>query len=226
MDKTIPYLLTLSSHTPGIDRFLESTGNAGELEHIPVQFQPWSNKLLVENIANIYCHNFEYPGHIEKFQYVPDILDPERYVVFTDTDDVLFQKELPNFTEDMHIAPENVLHKHTIYQPFLEQHPQYAYLLEKPVFNSGCFAMRVPVFYEYTKHLTKSAQKIPTRLNQVFFNDFVYNSGHSIKADPTVFCPIYANLHQDTLKKIDGKWFYNKELVSCVHGNGWTKEIL
>lgn len=80
-------------------------------------------------------------------------------------------------------------------------------------------------FLDSLKHAGDSAEKTPTKLNQVFFNDFVYNSGHTVEADPTVFCPLFANIYHG-VKKTDGIWFYNDILVSCVHANGSLKELL
>lgn len=114
------YLLTLSSHTKGLPRFNESLKNLGEFEHIAVQFLPYSSEF-----KNSIETDVTFPGHVKKQMFIPRGLDLDRYVVFSDTDDVIFQKPFPEFTHDLYLAPENVSHRDTIWKKYIEEYPVF-----------------------------------------------------------------------------------------------------
>lgn len=224
-EKDRPYLLTLSSHTDGMDRFLDSLKKAGDLEHIAVQFKPYTKGL--RSLVKI---DLEYPGHFNKWLYVPDGLDPDRYVVFSDTSDVIFQKQLPEFTHDLYLAPESVDHRNTMWKDHIDQFPTLAPLMDKEVLNCGTFAMKAKHLYEYRDFIFSFDRKgygsWPHHLEQICFNMFVYSRHDLSKViDRSIFCPLFANIYHG-VKKTDGIWKDGKKIISCVHANGSLKDYL
>jgi hypothetical protein len=214
------YLLTLSSKTPGQNRFIDSLKNIN-VEHIAVQFQPFNERL--DPFTYIH-HNFAYPGHIQKYGFVPRDLDKDRYIIFTDTDDVIFQADLPELKADLYLAPENVIHRGSWWEPYINEHPVFESLLDKPIYNSGCWAMKVKTLYE----LLDFQQKIGIfgNLYQCYFNLFIQERPDLSRVeDLSIFCALHANIHRKDVYKED-VWKFNGKIISCVHANGSLKEYL
>lgn len=222
MDNTTPYLLTLSSHTEGMLRFLESLKNI-DVEHIAVQFKPHTIDIGADRDTWL---NISYPGHIQKYAYVPRDLDPERYVIFTDTDDVIFQKELPEFGEfDLYLAPENVIHRGSWWEPYIAEHPEFEDLLDKPIYCSGTWAMRVKHLYDLLDYQQKIG--IFGNLCQCYFNSFIYSRPELTRYEGLdLFLSLHANIHNPAVKKVNGLWTHNEKPVVCVHSNGSMKDRL
>lgn len=202
-------------------RFLESLKHI-DVEHIAVQFTPYT-----EGLKTIFT-GVPYPGHIQKYAYVPRDLDPERYVIFTDTDDVIFQKELPEFGEfDLYLAPENVIHRGSWWEPYIHEHEkEFGHLLDKPIYCSGTWAMKVKTLYELLAHQQKIG--IFGNLCQCYFNSFIYSRPDLTRyEDLGLFCSLHANMHRDdVVKGEDGIWRHNGEVITCVHANGSLKDYL
>jgi hypothetical protein len=215
-----PYLLSISSFTPGAPRFLESLDNI-DVEHIAVQFQP-----ITPGFPSFIKHGIAYPGHIQKYAYVPRNLDPERYVVFTDTDDVIFQKELPELGEfDLYLAAENVIHRGSWWEPYINKHPEFEDLLDKPIYCSGTWAMKVKTLYELLDYQQKIG--IFDNLCQCYFNSFIYSRPDLTRYEGLdLFLSLHANIHNPEVTKEDGVWKYKGETVVCAHSNGSMNERL
>jgi len=215
-----PYLLTVSSHTPGVDRFLNSLKHI-EVEHIAVQFLPSTP------IKTYKQYDIPYPGHIQKYAFVPRDLDKDRYIIFTDTDDVIFQKELPELGEfDLYLAPENVIHRGSWWEPYIYQHPEFEDLLDKPIYCSGTWAMKVKTLYELLAYPQKIG--IFGNLCQCYFNSFIYSRPElTWYEDISLFCSLHANMHRpEVVKGEDGLWRVNNKVITCVHANGSLKHLL
>ena len=220
MNKSTPYLLTLASDMPGADRFYDSIPCLGKVEHIAVQFQPFSQREFNRNIM----HNIPFPGHFNKWKFVPNNLDLERYVIFSDTSDVIFQTKLPKFTYDLYLAPESVDHRDTMWKEHIEQFPAFSLLMDKEVLNCGTFAMKVKTMYEYRDFIYSFDKdgygKWPYALEQLMFNMFVYSRHDLSKViDRSIFCPLFANVYHG-VKKVDGVWKDGDKIINCVHANG------
>ncbi len=219
----IPYLLTVSSDTKGVARFSESIKNLGEVEHIAVQFNPESNQFKTHTKINI-----PFPGHINKLSYVPRDLDLDRYVIFSDTDDVIFQKPFPEFTSDLYLACENVPHSETIWLKFIDLYPQFEVLRYKEVYNCGNYAMKVKTMYEMLDFL-KDYECSDFRkygFEQLHFNMFVEKRKDLSRViDLEIFAPLYRNYNDKLVVKTD-LWRYSNKVISCVHANGCHKELL
>lgn len=221
MDKSIPYLLTLASDMPGADRFYDSIKCLGKVEHVAVQFLPFSKRTFSRSITN----NIPFPGHFNKWKYVPNDLDPERYIIFSDTSDVIFQWALPKFEYDLYLAPEAVEHWDTMWKEHIEKFPAFATLMYKEVMNCGTFAMKVKTMYEYRDFImnfdSQGYGKWDYRLEQLYFNMFVYMRHDLSKViDRSIFCPLFANTYHGIKKADDGLWETENEVISCVHANG------
>jgi hypothetical protein len=206
------YLLTLASWTPGLPRFLKSLDNLNNFEHIKVDLEP-------------------FPGHIKKWESLPKGLDEDRYIVFSDTDDVIFQKDLPEFTHDVYLAPENVTHRDTIWKSHIERYPQFAPLMDREVYNCGTFAMKVKTLYEYAAFMMEfeDGGYRKENLEQMYFNMFIHTRQELSRViDLSIFCPLYRNVHNRLAVKTDRGWCTNNRLISVVHanGSGFLKQLL
>lgn len=215
-----PYLLTLSSHTEGTDRFLESLKNI-DVEHIAIQFSP-----KTPNLKSYKAYNQPYPGNIQRFSFVPQNLDKNRYVIFTDTDDVVFQKPLPKFKYDLYLAPENLTHNQTMWKKYIEMNPIFSDLMYKEIYNAGCWAMKVETLYKLLDFQNKIG--VSGIMAQCYFNLFIHHNPQLSKViDMSIFCPMYGNLQRKMIKKENGLWkMASGKIISCIHANGFNKEFL
>lgn len=212
-----PILLTLSSHTKGLPRFNESIKNLGEVEHIAVQFLPYSSEF-----TNCIYTGVPFPGHVKKQMFIPKGLDPERYVIFSDTDDVIFQRPFPEFTHDLYLAPENVPHRETIWKYQIEKYPVFSPLVDQDVFNCGTYAMKVKTMYEMIDFLFsfKCGDYLNLGFEQMHFNMFLYQRKDLSRViDLGIFTPLFRNLNDGWISK-DETWKYKGKDISCVHSNG------
>jgi len=196
------YLLTLYSETPGLQRFLESSKKLN-VERVPVVFE-------------------KFPNHINKWCHLPDI-DPERYVIFSDTDDVIFQSDFPEFTHDIYLAPENVLHSETIWADHIKEYPAFSELANKEVYNCGTFAMKAKHLVEYQRFLFEfdDGGYRALGLEQLYFNMFIHlHKELSRVIDLSIFAPLYRNLNDGWVTSEGGIWKTNGKPIVCVHSNG------
>jgi hypothetical protein len=222
-----PYLISLASDTKGMPRFLDSLKHI-RVEHINIQFTPYYNTDSQSIFTKI-----PYPGHILKYKWFPRNLDPNRYIIYTDTDDVVFQKELPEFTHDLYLSAENVpTHKDTWWESHIRDYPDHRFdsLLDKPVYCSGTWATRVGIFYEYLDFLERMGAFEETKhfSDQLYFNLFLnkYKSVTKKYEELDLFCSLHANIHRNDVVKDNEVWKYRGEVITCVHSNGSTKEAL
>lgn len=198
----VPYLLSLASETPNLDKHLQSLDNIKNYERVSVKFT-------------------QYPGHLSKWKHVPRDLDPERYVVFMDTDDVRVQKPFPLFKHDLYLAPENVIHKDTIFNDWiLGSMPEFTHLLDKEIINIGTFATKVKYLYEFVEYLENSPCKNEMS-DQLHFNCWVRERVDLSKVyDISIFCPLYANVYKNNVSKINGVWMFKDSVICAAHANG------
>jgi hypothetical protein len=222
-----PYLLTIASDTQGMNRYLDSLSCLNNnYEHIAVQFEPFNKR-----IKSYKEHNFKYPGHLQRFKYVPKDLDPERYVIFTDTDDVIFQKPLPEVLNyDIYLASENVVHSQTIWNKYIQDYPVFSPLLHKEVYNCGMYIVKVPILYKYIEFMEwfQSGDFRKHNFEQMYFNMFlVLNPNLSKVIDSSILSSMYCNFDYGYIYKDGNLWKTKKgDIISCIHANGKNKEIL
>jgi len=222
--KYTPYLLTISSNMPNTQRFLDSVKEI-DVEHISVQFKPYYYKEIAYKLLP-----FPYPGNLARFKFVPENLDPNRFLIFTDTDDVIFQKDLPYldfFDNEIYVADEHELHKNSYWKSYCDKYSEFKCLLDRTIYNEGCFAMKVFVFYDLIKYInSRFDYYFPRNIDQLLFNKWLIKWA-TISSDNSLFSTLYNNINKGFIEKIDGVWKTKKgEVISVVHGNGSTKNLL
>jgi hypothetical protein len=193
---------------------------------LAIQFQPYT-----EGLKSYKEYQQPYPGHLQRYNFVPKDLDKDRYILFTDTDDVVFQKPLPeNLEYDIYLACENVIHVDTVWNRFFEKYPPFQPIQYREVYNCGTYLMKVDLFYRYIDFLNNYRVDDFSKYNfqQLHFNLFLLlNSDLSRVIDLSLFCPLYANFEKGLCYKDEKGIWRTKggDIISCVHGNG-IKTIL
>jgi hypothetical protein len=195
------YLLSLYTPTQNSDKHFESIKKL-DGEHIKIKLD-------------------KYPGHLEKYFFIPDNLDKDRYVVFLDTDDVLVQTNFPyKFSHDLYLSGENTTHDKTMWVDAINQNPQWAFLMNQEVINCGTWAMKAGWLYEYIGFLRDSPLR-HTNLDQLHFNWWVRANPNLSKAyDNSLFCALYRNYYTNDALTFDGKWKFRDRIITAVHANG------
>lgn len=242
MKSTKPYLVTCASYTPGVDRFLYSIRKTEEaVEYLSVEFLPHFQEKPLYSVRLF--KDIKYPGHMNRLQHIPfDFLDLDRWVIFSDTDDVIIQKKIPELPQDKDIlvANENVNHQDGFWLSVIKQFPVFEPLLDKPVFNAGLFAMKGTVLKEYVSFQQEFIEEHkltqPEYLDQLILNYWIHIE-NDIKKDekykyrvgyvPSLFCCLHANVEKQNCKKVNGVWCDKKDQVFVfVHANGSMKRYL
>src|SRR3972149_5850027 len=103
----LPLIVTAASTSKGMERYLKSARKISqEVEFLFIEFTPnhpneidgraWS--VDFPNSRRIKFQNIAYPGHPKKYLWIKKIFEKfgyskqyGRWVIFTDTDDVIFQ---------------------------------------------------------------------------------------------------------------------------------------
>lgn len=226
-----PYLVTVASRTEGVPRFAESLKWVlPQVDSISVQFKPFIPELpAYKQIDEPYC------GNMKRFDHVPK-LDEGRFMVFSDTDDVVFQRSLPDFERmnyDVYLANENVKHKDSYWKGFMERNPYFNILSEKTIYNGGLFAMRYGTFkkmmkfYEMHKVWVKTPEDMGSADQMLFNLFFAKTPEYQVYNGLEVFCPLYNNYDNGLLTKNKGLFVLKDGRVPvAVHANGNNKEVL
>jgi len=226
-----PYLVTVASKTPGVERFAASLKHIeNQVDHISIQFQP-----PIEQFRPYKVHDTAYCGNLKRFEYIP-ALDDNRFVIFSDTDDVIFQRPLPDLERmnyEVYLGNENVKHKDSFWKGFIERNPYFEPCSNQTVYNAGLFAMRGRVFKQLQKFMKDNIQFVVDladhgSCDQMLFNlFFLKNPYFDIYKGPDIFCPLYNNIELRIIKTRKGLFYLNDGHVPvAVHGNGNTKGIL
>lgn len=202
MNNSIPYLLTVTTQMPNLIRHLKTLENLSNFEHIYVELN-------------------KYPGHLEKYFAIPTDLDPERYVIFLDSDDVRVQGNLPELRHDLYLSAENVMHRDTMWADIIRERPFFSSLMEQEVFNCGTWAMKAKHLYEYIDFLRNSPER-RSNLDQLHFNLWIRQRADLSRViDPTMFCALFSNYYTNGVKKDEeGIWRLNGKAIAVVHANG------
>lgn len=226
-----PYLITVASRTAGVDRFAKSLIHIEkQIDHISIQFQP-----PIELFRPYKVYDEVYCGNLKRFDYIPNI-DDNRFVIFSDTDDVVFQRPLPDFERmnyEVYLGNENVKHGESFWKGFIERNPYFQVCSNQTVYNAGLFAMRGRVFKAFLKFIKANIQFVENKedlgqCDQMLFNlFFLKNPYYDIYKGLDIFCPLYRNLELKTVKVKKGLFVLNDGHVPvAIHGNGNTKAVL
>lgn len=176
-------LLNIFSPTPGLARFEQSILS---LEREVIRLN-------------------KYPGNSGRWRYLPDL---KGQIVFTDTDDVIYQGGWSELTGIV-TAPENVLHKDSFWKPYCVG--KYECLLDEPVYNAGMFSMNADNLRGLVDAILNSKEN-----DQLVFNYWLRGRQHTPRID--VFLPLYNNL--DKAEKRGDGWYYGEHKPWFVHANG------
>ena len=230
----LPYLISLASYTSGVDRYLDSLKNLGNsAEWIPVVFDSatWPHHLAETPSYRI---DTPYPGHLYRFEYIPQDLDPDRWWIFTDTADVIFQKPIPDLDGlgiEIWTAPESETHRNNgIWKGIIGQFPQAEKLLDTPIYNMGTWAMRGQKALELVQYLQDNRASFNCHPNsdQLMYNLWLTEQPTEIVGvHPTLMVCLYANLEKGFVRKENGV-FVNEagQPFAITHANGNQKEWL
>jgi len=177
-----------------------------------------------------------YPGHHLRWKYIPENLEKDRWWIFTDTQDVIFQHEIPDLDEfdaDVLIQYEGMTHEQNgVWNLCIKDRwPQYSSLLEKPVYCCGVWAARGNVMYDYaTKYIPTYD---PNVWDQIPFNMWLYENGLTHKDCPELSAAMYSNYYTGKLA-VSGNLKFTREyswtdseiVPAIIHGNGCSKDLL
>ncbi len=228
-----PYLLSLASYTPGVERYVRSLPRLEDgVEWVNVVFNPIFAP--DESITDCLSH-FEtietgqpYPGNLNRFNYLPR-LDPERLWLFTDTADVVFQAPIPELQDRIYVCPEHdTWGADNWWKGVLEPFPQIATeLAGLPIYNMGTWAMKGSRALEMIRFVLGNAD----RLNHANWCDQpLYNlwlKDQEVTVHPALMACLYDGLSRGEIIK-QARLFVNNqgEAYSIIHANGNLKDKL
>jgi hypothetical protein len=185
-----------------------------------------------------------YPGNLDRFFPLLDMpLDWSRWVMFTDGADVLFQRPLPLLHEtgrQVLLAGEGETHGQNRFWPRFLNHPLYAKLADKPIYNAGTWAAVGSVFLDFIRAM----DEVRTTCNrhgwpvlqfhdQLIFNRWIQQRPADCGELPGLFCTLYANYTgpgfngRATARLVENQFVSaDGQPYAIVHANGSTKQLL
>src|SRR5918911_1238269 len=134
-----PYLISCASRTDGVERY-ENTLKflEGSVEPVTIWFD-------------------KYPGHLYRFDVLlRKNLDQDRWWIFTDCVDVVFQAPIPDLDvckHDILVCDEKQIHNNVFWRPYILRYPVFSPLLPFTSYNVGCQAMRGYAFMHFVRYL-------------------------------------------------------------------------
>jgi len=225
-----PYLVTVASFTDGCKRFAKSLEHIkDQVEHIHISFEP-----AIPYFPAWKKYEEGYCGNLKRFDYIPN-LDEKRFIIFSDTDDVVFQRPFPDLERmnyEVYLANENVKHVDSFWKPYIERNTYFEPLMQRNVYNGGLFAMRYYVFKKYMAFVKEFIKWIKPEdrgvADQLLFNlFFAKNPYYDVYAGLDVFCPLYRNIEIQSVYVKKGLFVLSDGHVPvAVHANGNTKLVL
>lgn len=247
-NKYKPYLVSICSYPNeakgGLDRYINSLKenlDSTKFEIVLIGYEPLQNLPDISGFDSYYTFDYfemPYPGNLYRFKALYEISkdwDPERWIIFTDTYDVMFQAPFPDFSQfrptEILTAVEGEDWGESSWFPTLQAQVEVPFIenmKNRPIVNAGTWAMTVTMFKKFFEFMVKRSKDYGNHpwSDQPIYNEFLY-SGEGV--DPIVhdtFCIVlYKNMELGNVKKESNK-FYNRsgELFSIVHGNGSSKE--
>lgn len=171
-----------------------------------------------------------YPGNLQRFMHIPDVLNENQWYIFTDTDDVVMQTEIPNLhaiQEGVIVANEGEIHENSYWKPYCGN--KFKYLLKKPIYNAGVFAMKGSHLLKFVDLLSAYRDKNDTgNVDQLLFNMYCHKIlGGKVHEHKTLFTTLYANMDKGNIEKKGKHWVTKSgDLITFVHANGSYKKFL
>lgn len=238
-----PYVITSLNEMPGKDRWIRTLQCAlgNSVQPVIIMWQPH-----FEVPPDFLVHKLDspYPGHLEKLMPLLDMdLDRDRWFIFTDGADVLFQAPLPDVGGTGYrvlLANEGLRHADSdFWRPHLDI-PLYAGLASTPVYNVGSWAAIGHEFLNFVRFLSAMRRLCQERgwpivdvHEQLIYNTWVQAQVAKCGELENLFCTLYANytgplFNGQGSARLQGGRFVNRrhQPYAIVHGNGSTKGLL
>lgn len=228
-----PYLITVCSFTLGVKRYLSTLHRLEDSASVVfVDCEPHTHDIAgFRGFTRDFRHikeDMPYPGHHGRWFLVPEDLDPNRWWIFTDTHDVIFQAPIPDLDQygniDVFVQAEGMTHENNWFwkKCIDERWPELKYLYPMPVYCCGVTAMRGHVFRDYQRFLS---QWKPEIWDQLPFNTFLSTVTYGNL--PKLSAALFDNFNKRLYRTGETfKWTKTGEIPAIVHGNGSSKEWL
>jgi len=159
-----------------------------------------------------------YPGHIKKYEYLREHIEHDRWYIYLDMFDVIFQKDIPDldkFKTDILVSSERHLWRQSdFYKRQIENDDDLYIILDSPVYCSGTFAMKGNLLID----LINFYGNVKGVLNQPYFNLWLHDKNHA-NCDE-LFCTLHKGIDNGYIKKQDNLFINDGKVSSIVHGNG------
>lgn len=207
-----PIILTAANNNGNTKRFIDSfSRNVTNAELKILSFNP--------EIKGAFKHYDKgYPGHIKKYEYLREHIKLDRWYIYLDMFDVLFQKNIPDldkFKTDILVSTEHHLWRQSdFYRSIIEKDDELNVLLDTPVYCSGTFAMKGNLLL----NLIDFYSNVKGVLNQPYFNLWLQGKDH--KNCDELFCTLHQGIDLGFINKVDDRFINSGKISSIVHGNG------
>lgn len=207
-----PFLVSIYSYTKGCDNYERTFPK------------------VAESVERVNCRLNRYPGHLYRWDKMPQNLDRNRVFIFTDTADVVFQKPFPPLDpQKIYVANEGeTFGQSGLWRSLMRRYPEFAVLSDETDYNVGSFAcggILMDNFIEFLKAHRNDSRRMS--LEQPIFNLWLRqpNIWPRITEVPDLFCSVYANFEHN-LAGIKNERVVNRngEIFTVVHFNGSMKE--
>ena len=207
-----PYLIAIYSYTEGCDNYERTFPK------------------VADGVEKVDCRLNWYPGHLYRWDKMPQHLDRNRVFIFTDSADVVFQKPFPALDpQKVYVANEGETFKESgIWRSLMRRYPEFAVLSDETDYNVGSFACGgylMDNFIEFLQTHRKGSRRMS--LEPLLFNLWLRQPDiwPRITEIPDLFCSVYANFKHNLASIKDGKVVNrNGEIFTVVHFNGSMKE--
>lgn len=238
-----PYLITSLNEMPGKDRWVRGVADVLRDTVQPVIIM-WEPEFAVPEHWIVRRMRRSYAGHLHKLAPLLDMdLDLDRWFVFTDGSDVLFQTPLPDLSARgcrVLLSNEGVRHQdNDFWRPHLAL-PLYTALREQPIYNVGSWAAIGHDFVEFLRYLRATLDLCQERgwpvthvHEQLIYNRWVHAHRAKCGELPGLFCTLYANYTgpgfggRRTARLVNGRFVTaDGQPYAVVHANGSTKHVL
>ncbi len=211
-------IITASSYDPNIHRYLSSYSRyASAMELRVVSFWPH----ISDPSPSVSEVNMGYPGHTKKYAHLGE-MDDERWYLFTDMYDVVFQAEIPDldkYGSEILVADEGVTWRQNRFfdRAFLE-YPALEVIRDQKVYCSGTYAMKGKYFNDLVQFMLDNDGKYSGQLNQPLYNLWLHGKDYQ---NCSIFGTLCSNFDHGTIKKSGDQFFWEDgEIIPIVHGNG------
>lgn len=213
------YLISITSDCQGVkENYLETLPKIKQSAiPIMVTFEPRPPQVKFKTIPV----GKPYPGNLSRFCYFPKGFQDDDLIIFTDTADVIFQKEIPQLRDRIYVSSEqDTWGADNWWQDKLKEF-NFHELDGLPIYCMGTWAMSYANVKELLEFIRQNKYRFANweQSDQILFNWWLKEMIYEERTD--LFGTLYANWQQEKIKKTSGN-FLTKDgkLISIVHANG------